>query len=146
MNLDSKQIDRADPCGWCLYCKMHRLPFPTEERERAENLGDHIHGDLGMVSVPTPEGHRYYSLLKDEFSEFTDAQLLKKKNEVSTHTIEFCEKVKTQTGRSVKVLRTDQGREYRGERFEQMETRLRDHPPDNLPIQPSTKWSKRKIQ
>jgi hypothetical protein len=77
---------------------MHRLPFPTEGRERAENLGDLIHGDLSMVSLPTPEGHSYYSLVKDDFSKFTDVKLLKKKNEVSTHAIEFCEKVKTQTG------------------------------------------------
>jgi hypothetical protein len=51
-----------------------------------------------MVSLPTPEGHSYYSLVKDDFSKFTDVKLLKKKNEVSTHAIEFCEKVKTQTG------------------------------------------------
>lgn len=107
VNLDSKQIDTADPCGGCLYDNMYHLPFPTAGRERAENLVDLIHGDLGMVSVPTPEGHRYYSLLKDDFSELTDDKLPKKKNEGSTDTIEFCEKGKTQTGRSFKSLRTD---------------------------------------
>lgn len=109
VNLDPKQINTTDPCGGCLYGKMHRLPFPTVGRGRAEKLGDLIHGDLGMVSVLTSGGHRYYSLLKDDFSEFPDVKLLKKKNEAFTHAIEFFERIKTQTGRPVKVFRTDQG-------------------------------------
>lgn len=97
---------------------MHRLPFPTEGRERAKNVGDLVHGDLGMVSIPTPERHKYYSFLKDDFSEYTDTKILKKKSDVSNHVVEFCKKIKTQTGRLVKVIRTDQGTEYRRGHFD----------------------------
>ncbi len=33
VNLDSKQIDTADPCGGCLYDNMYRLPFNCRKRE-----------------------------------------------------------------------------------------------------------------
>lgn len=117
-NLDPGQDNTAKPCDGCMYGKMHRLPFPTKGRDRAEKIGDLIHGDVGVVNVVTPDGCKFYSLLKDDYTEFTNAKLLKKKSDAGTHVIEFCEKIKTQTGHSVKILRTDQGTEYRGEQFD----------------------------
>ena len=118
IKLDPGQDNTAKPCNGCVYGKMHRLPFPTKRRERAEKVGELVQGDVGMVNVTTPDGCRFYSLLKDDFTEFTNAKLLRKKSDAATHVIEFCEKIKTQTGNPVKVLRTDQGTEYRGERFD----------------------------
>lgn len=117
-HLDPGQNNTAKGCDGCMYGKMHRLPFPTKGRERAEKVGELVHGDVGIVNITTPDGCRFYSLLKDDYTEFTNAKLLKKKSDAATHVIEFCEKIKTQTGNPVKVLRTDQGTEYRGERFD----------------------------
>jgi hypothetical protein len=76
-----------------------------------------VHGDVGIVNVLTFDGYKYYSLLKDDASEYTDVKLLKKKNEAAIHVVEFCQMIKTQTGRPVKSIRTDQGTEYEGEQF-----------------------------
>ena len=116
ISLDAKQLG-SEPCDGCSYGKMHRLPFPSTGHEKATQVGDLVHGDVGIVNVNTHDGHRFYSLLKDDASEFTDVKLLKKKNEAAVHVIEFCEKIKTQTGRPVKIIRTDRGTEYGGERF-----------------------------
>ena len=112
-HLDPGQNDTAKSCDGCMYGKMHRLPFPTKGRERAEKVGELVHGNVGIVNKTTPDGCRFYSLLKDDYTEFTNAKLLRKKSDAATHVIEFCEKIKTQTGNPVKVLRTDQGTEYR---------------------------------
>ena len=104
-------------CSGCNYGKMHRHPFPSDGHQKSENVGDLVHGDVGIVNVPTHDGFQYYSLVKDDASEYTDVKLLKKKNEAAIHMLEFCEMIKTQTGRPVKVIRTDQATEYSGDRF-----------------------------
>jgi len=96
---------------------MHRLPFPSTGHKKSTQVGDLVHGDVGIVNVNTLDGFRLYSLLKDDASEFIVVKLLKKKNEAAMHVIEFCEKIKTQTGRPVKIIRTDRRTEYGGERF-----------------------------
>ena len=82
---------------------MHRYPFPSDGHQKSENVGDLVCGDVGIVNVPTHDGFQYYSLAKDDASEYTDVKLLKKKNEAAIHMLEFCEMIKTQTGRQVKV-------------------------------------------
>jgi hypothetical protein len=47
---------------------------------------------------------------------------MKRKNEVGDHCIAFAAMLKTQTGKDVKILRTDQGTEYAGEKFNQWVT------------------------
>ena len=83
----------------------------------AENVGDLVHGDVGIVNVPTRDGFRFYSLLKDDSSEFSDVKLLKQKSEAALHVTEFCEMLHTQTGQRVKKIRTNRGTEYEGKPF-----------------------------
>jgi hypothetical protein len=87
-----------------MHGKMHRLPFPTKGRERAEKVGELVHGNVGIVNITTIDGPRFYSLLKDDYTEFTNAKLPRKKSDAATHVIEFCEKIKTQTVNPVKVI------------------------------------------
>ena len=116
VNFDLNCPDKPN-CSGCNYGKMHRYPFPSDGHQKSENVGDLVCGDVGIVNVPTHDGFQYYSLAKDDASEYTDVKLLKKKNEAAIHMLEFCEMIKTQTGRQVKVIRTDQGTEYSGDRF-----------------------------
>lgn len=69
-HLDPGQDNTAKRCDGCMYGKMHRLPFPTKGRERAEKVGELIHGDVGIVNKTTPDGCKYYSLLKDDYTEY----------------------------------------------------------------------------
>ena len=106
-------------CEACIFGKMHRIPFPTEGSEKAAEVCDLIHADVGgSIHAPTFDDYKLYSLLKDNNSNYIDVKLINKKSEVVDHIIEFYERMKTQTGKQIKVLRTDQGREYGGERME----------------------------
>ena len=95
LDLDAEKAKLVEPCDGCVYGKMHRSPFPTEGHVKSENVGDLVHGDVGIVNVPTHDSFRFYSLFKDDFSEFSDVKLLKQKSEAALHVMEFCEMLHT---------------------------------------------------
>lgn len=91
---------------------------PKVVKKTAE-VCDLIHADVGgPTHILTFDNFRFYSLFKDDHSSYTDVKLIKKKNGAVDHIIEFYERMKNQTSKQVKILRTDQGREYEGERME----------------------------
>jgi hypothetical protein len=97
---------------------MHRTPFPTKGHVKATEVCELVHGDVrGPTHVSTFDDFKYYSLLKDDYINYIDVKLIKKKNGVVEHIMEFYERIKNQTGKLIKVLRTGQGREYEGERL-----------------------------
>jgi hypothetical protein len=55
----------SDPpafCEGCIFCKHHRLPFPTSSPTRATKQGGLIHSDLcGPMSVPSLIGSLFFS-------------------------------------------------------------------------------------
>ena len=101
-------------CEGCIFGKMTRSPFPSSIT-KAEDVGDIIHSDIGIVPIPTPTGEYYYSIFKDDFSNWTAVALMKKKSEAANFFIKFAAFLKTATGKSVKILRTDGGKEYNNE-------------------------------
>lgn len=108
---------RPPVCEGCVFGKLHRCKFPTSTH-RATEVGDLIHSDVGgPIHVPTPEGFRYFAIFKDDCSRYTVVKLMKNKNEAGTLFMEYAEMIKTQTGRAVKVLRTDQGTDILGGGF-----------------------------
>ena len=101
-------------CEGCIFGKMTRSPFPSSIT-KAEDVGDIIHSDIGIVPIPTPTGEYYYSIFKDDFSNWTAVALMKKKSEAANFFIKFAAFLKTAIGKSVKILRTDGGKEYNNE-------------------------------
>ena len=90
---------------------MSRCPFPISSTQ-AEDVGNIIHSDIRIVPVPTPNGERYYSIFKDGFSNWTSMALMKKKSDTADIFIKFVAFLETTTGETVKMLRTDGGKEY----------------------------------
>ena len=110
LDLDLHNLD-YQLCEGCIFGKMSRCPFPTSSTQ-AEDVGHIIHSDIGIVPVPTPNGERYYSIFKDGFSNWTSIALMKKKSDTADIFIKFVTFLKTTTGKTVKILRTDGGKEY----------------------------------
>ena len=80
--------------------------------------GEKIHTDVcGPVNVKSPRGSRYFLLLKDECTSFRKVHFLRHKSEVFGKYKDFENFVLTQTGNKIKVLRSDNGREYTSEEF-----------------------------
>lgn len=104
--------DASKICEGCVLGKMHRSPFPNDGRTRAKAVGELVHSDVGgPMQQPTPNGERYYVIFKDDFSEWTEVNLMKQKSEVEDLFVKFVVRMKTQTGRNVKILRSDNGGE-----------------------------------
>ena len=74
---------------------------------------DLIHGDLmGPFSHPSIKKVRFVLIFVDDFSHFIWIYFLRKKSEVFQHLKDFKALVETQSGKKIKVLRTDNGGEY----------------------------------
>ena len=106
---------RSRPPNGCDACdrgKMCRRPFFLGHR-RGTFDGERLHGDLvGTIEVPTPNGARFYIILKDDYSTFKEAFFLKSKADTSFHIKGFIARVERETVNSVLYLRCDNGGEF----------------------------------
>jgi hypothetical protein len=80
---------------------------------RAEELLEFVHGDLcGPITPATHDGRCYFLLLVDDCSRYMWLQLLTSKAEAATAIRQFKARVETETGKKLKILRTDRGGEF----------------------------------
>jgi transposase InsO family protein len=87
-------------------------------KRRAEGLLDLVNGDLcGPISPATPGGKRYFLLLVDDKSRFMWLALLAAKSDTLAALKKFQAKVEVETGRHLRVLRTDNGGEFTSVEF-----------------------------
>lgn len=92
----------ADKAATLVVPPGHQIPG-SEELEL-------VHGDLcGPISPPTSAGNAYFLLLVDNMSCFMWLALLHSKLEAPAAIMMFQACVKRETGKKLKVLRTDHG-------------------------------------
>jgi hypothetical protein len=92
----------------------------TISTKRAQSKGvlDLIHSDVcGPMSVESVSGFKYFVLFIDDYSRKTWIYFLKAKDEVFDRFQEFRALVENQTGRKIRVLRSDNGGEYTSKEF-----------------------------
>ena len=101
--------DHLDICRGCAMGKFAKSPFHS----RTTGILDLIHSDVsGWMSHVSLSGYEYYVLFVDDHSRKTWIYFLKTKCEVFKRFQEFKALVETQTGRKIKVLRSNNGVEY----------------------------------
>lgn len=109
--------DVIPECIACIEGKHARNPFPSSE-SRAEGLLDLVHSDLvGPIEVPSVGGSRYVMTFIDDASRKVFLYFLERKNEAFGAYENFKAMTERQTGRKLKVLRTDNGTEYVNKTF-----------------------------
>jgi hypothetical protein len=107
-----------DLCEDCVYGKQNRVIFPSSAT-RAEGILQLVQSDgFGPVSVPSLGKSVYYVSFIYDFSRNTWIYFLRNKYEVFDMFKEFKALVENQTEKIIKVLRTDNGREFCGNEFE----------------------------
>jgi hypothetical protein len=113
------QLDRVHQlCDCCVAAKQRRKPFLSQAKGRAEGLIDLVHGDLcGPISPMTPSGKQYFLLLVNDCSRYMWLHLLAVKSDAVAAIQRFKALVKTETGRRLRVLRTDHGGEFTSVEF-----------------------------
>jgi transposase InsO family protein len=106
------QTCSEDPCVTCTKGKQQRSSF-KESGKRAEGTLDIIHSDLcGPMETTSIGGARYFLTLIDDHTRKMFVYFLESKSQVAETFEEFQRLVENQTGKKIKVLRTDNGREY----------------------------------
>ena len=106
--------DLESICDNCAISKAQKSPIPKKRSsERATNMLDKVHSDVcGPMEVPSLSGSRYFVTFIDEHSNWVMLYLLKRKSEVTERFLEYEKYAERQTGRKIKILRSDRGGEY----------------------------------
>jgi hypothetical protein len=101
-------------CEHCIYGKQSRVRF-SSGATRENGILELVHNDLfGLVIVPSLGGSLYYVSLIDEFSRKTSIYFPRNKSKVFDKLKEFKYLVENKTNKKIKVLRTNNGREFCG--------------------------------
>ncbi|KAH9291809.1 hypothetical protein KI387_043002 [Taxus chinensis] len=115
--------EHDDVCKGCVLGKFAKASFPRSDN-RSKGVLDLVHSDVcGPMSTKSLRGYVYYVTFIDDFSRKTWIYFLKTKDEVFSHFQEFKALVENSTGRKIKVLRSDNGGEYKGNDFQDLCTR-----------------------
>ncbi|RVW87252.1 Retrovirus-related Pol polyprotein from transposon RE1 [Vitis vinifera] len=106
-------------CESCHFAKHHRSSLGPRLNKRAESLFELVHSDVwGPCPVTSQTGFRYFVTFVDDFSRMTWIYFMKNRSEVFSHFCVFSAKIKTQYDVSVKILRSDNGKEYVSNSFQ----------------------------
>jgi transposase InsO family protein len=114
LDVDPSTFDEAnkEPCEPCVMGKAHRLPFP-ESDNTAKQLLDVLHMDVcGPMPVDSIGGARYLATITDGYSRYAVVKPIRYKSDVVDFVQRTIPVLETQTGRSVRKVRTDNGKEY----------------------------------
>ena len=110
--------DVPQPCEGCMLNKSRRLPHNTVGT-RATELLELVHTDVcGPMRAETWNGARYFILFVDDFSRMTFIYFLKHKSEAYDVMTNFKTFVENQTGKRIKNIRSDRGKEFVNQRFD----------------------------
>jgi transposase InsO family protein len=105
-------------CDSCLAGKQRRRSFPKTARYRADEQLELVHSDLcGPITPATHCGRKFFLLLVDDYSRYMWLYLLSSKAEAAAAIRQFKARVETETGKKLKVLRTDRGGEFNSIEF-----------------------------
>ncbi|KAF2902233.1 hypothetical protein ILUMI_03950 [Ignelater luminosus] len=99
-------------CATCIENKMHNLPFHNNRR-RAEDILEIVHTDLnGPHQTTGYEGEKYFLTFIDDYSKLTKVYCIQTKTEVFDCLVQYVNEIRNLTGKMIKELRCDNGKEY----------------------------------
>ena len=99
-------------CGTCIRNKMHNLPFKND-RSRARDVLELVHTDVNGPHHNTGyDNSKYFVTFLDDFSKCAIVYTIKSKSDVYTCFVDYINKVENYTGKKIKKLRCDNGKEY----------------------------------
>lgn len=113
-----RKCDHSDDCEACIRGKMSRKKFPKKAEPVTEAMDCIVSDVCGPMQIESLGRKRYFVSFIDVFSGYCQLYFIREKSEVPEKVMEFFEYLKTQTGKKVKVLRTDRGTEYLNDRLQ----------------------------
>ena len=108
---------KLDFCEQCVLGKQKRVKFGTAIHN-TEGILDYIHTDVwGPNKTASLGGKHYFVTFVDDFSRRVWVYTMKSKDEVFETFLVLKKMVENQTGRKIKVLRSDNGTKYQNDQF-----------------------------
>lgn len=108
---------RKFTCEACIFGKMKRKTFKPRTEKHFEP-GEMIHSDVcGPFQTESYNGAKYYVVFKDDASEYRCIYAIKRKSDVFDKFVQYFHILRNRFKRDVKILKTDNGREYINESF-----------------------------
>ena len=115
--LEAIDCESIKTCESCLLGKMTKLPF-IEKCERAKEILGLIHMDVcGSMNTAAMRGFSYFITFTNNHSRFGYVFLMRDKSESFEIFKRYCNEVKKQIEKSIKILRSDRGGEYLSDEF-----------------------------
>lgn len=113
INLNPDDIKKTTGiCKACAQAKHSRSPFERAE-EKTTAVLDVVHMDVcGPLPEETPGGKKYFITFLDDYSRYSDVNLLGRKSEAKEAIKSKIAYMEKQTGKHVKAVRTDNGGEF----------------------------------
>lgn len=106
-------------CEVCAKEKISRLPFKSTGGERTKDILEIIHTDIcGPLKIPSVSGAKYIMVLIDDKSRWRTVDFLKTKDECLKSFKAFKSRVENETGKRIKYLQSDNGREFCNSNFD----------------------------
>jgi hypothetical protein len=111
------KVDHERVCNGCAQGKDIKNPFLKRD-SKAERFLELIHSYVcGPMTSTSISGYVYYVSFIDDYSHKTWVYLLKSKDEVFSKFKEFKSLIENLSKRKIKILRSDNGREYTSKEF-----------------------------
>ena len=111
--------------------------FDRGKENRATCILGLIHSDIsGSMPVTSMNGSRYLLTFIDDFSRYTWVFFLKTKYEVCEKISELKALIKNASGLKIKILRSDNGREYVNNEFLHIFSQIDIHIQHSIPYTP----------
>ncbi|XP_077277091.1 uncharacterized protein LOC143905509 isoform X1 [Temnothorax americanus] len=108
LNAGSSMTD----CKICAAGKLSSSPFPVRG-QRASGALDIIHTDVcGPMRTESQGGARYFVTFIDDHTRWCEVYFMRNKGEVAEKFKEFKKLAENQTGRKIKAVQSDNGKEY----------------------------------
>lgn len=115
--IDNGNYQKLSFCEHCVYGNQKRVSFHNATHT-TQGILDYVHSDVwGPAKVLSLGGAKYFITFIDDWSRKVWTYLLKHKNQAFKCFKQWKLLVENQTGRHVKLLRTDNGLEYLSEEF-----------------------------
>ncbi|KAI3728115.1 hypothetical protein L6452_16745 [Arctium lappa] len=112
--LPSKVFSCDDHCVACLKGKQHKTSHKSKELNTISNSLQLLHMDLfGPTNVMSIGKKSYCLVIVDDYSRFTWVYFLRTKDETSGLIKSFILRIENQTNQKVKVIRSDNGTEFK---------------------------------
>jgi transposase InsO family protein len=103
---------KTSVCEPCIIGKQTRQPFPKSESVSTKPL-ELVHMDVCRpMPVPSIGGSRYFATFLDDYSKLSIVVPMKQKSEVAKVTEWTINRLELQSGKKLKSVRTDRGKEY----------------------------------